>query len=61
MADSAILDRLESLVSPFGVVGSVSRNQPPRGLDDISIFISYFGNRLLAPVHGAIVRPISRS
>lgn len=49
MADSTILDRLESLVSPFGVVGSVSRNQSPRGLDGISIFISYFGDRLPGP------------
>ena len=49
MADITALDRLESLVSPFGIVGSVSRNHAPRGLENISIFISYFGDRLPVP------------
>lgn len=48
MADAAILDRLESLVSPFGVLGSVGRFPTPRGLGDASVFVSHYGDRLPA-------------
>jgi ribosomal protein S12 methylthiotransferase accessory factor len=48
MADALMLDGIESLVSPFGVLGSVARFPAPRGLSDASIFVSHYDDWLPA-------------
>jgi ribosomal protein S12 methylthiotransferase accessory factor len=49
VTDAVMLDRFESLVSPFGVLASVERYPAPRGLSAASIVISHFGDRLPVP------------
>jgi ribosomal protein S12 methylthiotransferase accessory factor len=49
MPNANAAGQLESLVSPFGVIGSVGRGLPPRGLDGVFIGTSHFGDRLPAP------------
>jgi ribosomal protein S12 methylthiotransferase accessory factor len=44
MIDTEVLHRLESLVSPFGVVADVSNRPVPRGLDEAFMVASYFGD-----------------
>jgi ribosomal protein S12 methylthiotransferase accessory factor len=49
MADSDVLERLETLVSPFGVVAGVHPLHPPRGLGEASLSVAYVGDGSLLP------------
>jgi ribosomal protein S12 methylthiotransferase accessory factor len=46
VADTEVMERLETLVSPFGVVAAARVLNPSRGLDNVSGFLAYFGQPL---------------
>src|ERR1700722_14396116 len=50
MADIEVLERLQTLVSPFGVVAAAHPVCPARGLGDVSASLAYFGQPAAHPL-----------
>jgi ribosomal protein S12 methylthiotransferase accessory factor len=57
MTDTEVLERLQTLVSPFGVVAAVHPVCPARGLGDVSGFRAYFGQPAPHPLAGSPGQP----